>query len=391
MSTLSVLPKVLRALRHRDLNTEVYLVTNGAETGVSVCVVGDHNYTVDINVPSDGVEYLVDPKQAADALAVLAAGGHHQMLQHVSASKHAVDIPPLGDIVARADGAALDALIGALGLHFCKEGEARQFAARVFIDSAEDLSGSHVVSTQGHCMFVHDVHGIAASAPYRIAVYMRIAELLMDLCGSPNAEPLELLIDSANDWLFTMFSSEMDFISVRGFRGASAAESLPTWRGVMPAVCDDTVDMPEMCDALVTIYKQRKVLRKCTVLLFAWLGDALISFAYDDSRELRHVFAPANVAQEIIDLLTVTTDLNVEAHEHLVLATALQVDYVLQAAIPVVSAASASAWHNGARGAVVLDVTPPLNIGVSHTRALIMPRRETGCHVVQGLYGMTLY
>jgi len=383
MSTHSVLSKSLRALR--TLDPEIYLTVNDATYGVSLAI---HNYMIDINSPSDGAMYLLDPAQVGDVLSILGAG-HRNLSGRVRAIKESrldTNVPPLGYPTITLSGESLDELMVALQHRFVAD------SSRANIDCVRIECGLHdddemlrVVSTNGHGMFVHGVN-VDRVAPTETVIHNKVVGLITDLVSERGTLALEMLIDENKEMLLSLMSGEGDVITIRSHDMRNPTRTFPTWRQVLSTRDETAVTLDDFGPLLVGVYQQRKHTKKLDDVFLTRVDGVPALLLSSAENELRHVFAHMGAAPSVSAALQAVDHIGDDASPHIEVITRISCKYALTVAEALNAAQlPATLWAGDRRRPLVFDVP-----SAPELHALVMPVRGDALHVVQGLYAMTV-
>lgn len=383
MSTHSVLSKSLRALR--TLDPEIYVTINDASYGVSIAT---DNYMIDINSPSDGVMYVLDPAHIGDALTILDAGQRNVQgrVRDITSSLRSTDMTPLGEPVITLSGDSLSALLHALQHRFIADGRPNIECVRIETDDDGDAGGEmlRVVSTNGHGMFVHGVHA-SSSMPAATVIHNKVVGLITDLTSARGALPLELLIDVNGEVLFSLMSGDGDVITIRSHLVREGTTGFPKWRGVLVPDSEDAQSLDDFVPLLHGVRGQQKHMKKLDRLFFCRVDGAPALMGATEANELHHVITNMAGAPIYTAMLSAVEQVGPDT-PGLQVITCIAAKYVLDLAAAVVAAQVPVSIR-------VVDRNRPIVVDAPSTpelHALVMPMRGDEFHVVQGLYAVTV-
>jgi hypothetical protein len=230
MSTTSVLPPILRALR-KD-NPDVWVTSDGG------AVVKGETVRVEVNTAAIDADLLyTTPTNACDALAVIVAAG-------ADAARARYGVPDEPDIqptpITKAQINITDnaeRLVSLISPDFIGDSDARPNLTHAEIDVGE--GGADIVSTQGHALSAHHVPWLVSPEPFFVHISRNMATALEGIQKKCTAIEVELGQDM---FRATFLSREGDILVVTA--EPHSTERLPrSWRELFPSEDAPSVDV----------------------------------------------------------------------------------------------------------------------------------------------------
>lgn len=355
MSTASVLPPILRALR-KD-NPDVWVTSDGG------AVVKGETARVEINTAAIDADLLyTTPTNACDALAVIVAAG-------TDAARARYGVPNEPDIlptpITKAQinvTANAERLISLISPNFIADDSARPNLTHVEIDVTE--TGADVVSTQGHALSAHHVPWLVSPEPFFVHVSRNMATALEGLQKKCTVVEVELGQDM---FRATFLSREGDILVITAEPHRS--ERVPqSWRELFPSEDVPSVDIAAHVP-LMRALLARKGAKQGDVIMLT------VSDSGDDPVAL--LFRSDNT---VVALAAYTDDVTPTSHED-AFCTAYLRSYLDSAMQALDLYSDASLVTSGERHMLVAEA----RTGDDVCGVLVMPRRTSVGEIVPGL------
>lgn len=355
MSTTSVLPPILRALR-KD-NPDVWVTSDG---GV---VVKGETVRVEINTAAIDADLLyTTPSNACDALAVIIASG-------VDAARTRYGVPNEPDILPTAITKAqinvtdnAERLISLISPNFISDDSARHNLTHAEIDVTE--TGADIVSTQGHALSAHHVPWLASPEPFFVPISRNMAVVLESL--QKKCTPVE--VDLGQDVFRATFLSRDGDILVLTAEPHNTDRLPRSWRELFPSEDTMSVDVAAHIPLLRTLLARKGAKKGDVIVLTVSDEDEPIALLVRDDDNM------------IVAIAAYADDLTPATHEEAFCAAYMRsyIDSALQA---VDLYDEASLVTSGERHMLFAEA----RTGDDVCGVLVMPRRMSVGEIVPGL------